>query len=116
MKPRDRQLVPFSDFEPLFNTIRAALECNQDETMKAIGYNGTTLSSWRNDDAVPQVALNSARWVLHDLQMPQPTPKPASQFTLDELTDLLLAIRGTKLDAETKTRLITKIAKAIAGL
>lgn len=107
---RKDRTVPWAEFEPYFNQLRTALDANQDDTCKYIGYGGgTVIATWRRD-GVPTLAFNAIRWALYDLKQPAPAVKPTLQFTFDELGDLFDTVRGRALPDEARRALLKKLA------
>lgn len=112
--------VPWSEFEPYFNQLRtAAGESSQVDVAKIIGYNGSIFSHWKTEDVVPIVAFNSIRWVLHELKMPKPEPKPAKEqamtFDFEELAVLFSAVRDMPVSEVARKALLGKIAKGLSA-
>ena len=109
--------VKWAEFEPFYNQLRTATgTATQTDMAKAIGYNGSCFSTWKNDDIVPIVAFNSIRWVLHEMKLPAP-PKPEPKgvaFDFEELAVLFSAVRDMPVHEVARKPLLGKIAKGLA--
>lgn len=113
----ERNWVAFSEFEPYYNQLRTSTNASQDECLRLIGYaGGSHLGEWRKSNSVPALAINAIRWILHEMQIPQPD-KPANEptvtFEFDELADLFAAVRGLPVSDEARKALVRKIAKGM---
>lgn len=109
---RKGRIVPWEEFEPLLNQLRQAADCNQDYAMRLIGYGGgTMINAWRKEVGVPILAINSIKWVLHDLKIDPSRPEPIKQFSY---SDLLIILSALARDHENNRSLISHVAKEIA--
>ncbi len=114
---RAERVVPWSEFDPLLSQLRQALGNNVSEIMRVMGYaGGTHVAEWRRSGTVPILAMNAAKWLLHELKLPMPAPerKPIRQFDHAELKTLFALVIGLPVPAELTKSLSAKIAAELS--
>lgn len=114
---KNRSTVPWAEFEPYWNQLRAAGDYNQEEGMKAIGYTGGShLSVWKNSNEVPAIALAAIRWALHEMKVDLPKKRGAKPmvFSLDQLSTLFDLTRGRAISDRERRVMVKTLAQAIA--